>query len=345
MCWLLVWLSGRGSPFVAAIPLAAAAFLSGAPASAVTIDWTPIGDAGNACDSQSQGCFGAVGHAYRIATFEVTNAQYAEFLNAVADTDSTGLYNPSMASGSGGITRSGSAGSYVYTTIGGRENRPVGDVSLYDSLRFANWLHNGQPDIGAQTGASTEDGAYTFTGAQSVGARNPGATIFLPSEDEWYKAAYYDAFTTSYFEFPTGTDSLPSCSAPTASPNSANCGFEVNDFTDVGSYTGSASPYGTFDQGGNAFERNETLIEAALGSVRGGGFNNTVSFLRASNQDSTSPAGESDSVGFRVAMVPEPGTGLLLTAGLLALSRRGRRRWPITPAAGSRAAASGTRPR
>ena len=32
-------------------------------ASAVTMDWTPIGNPGNACDPQSQGCFGAVGYA------------------------------------------------------------------------------------------------------------------------------------------------------------------------------------------------------------------------------------------------------------------------------------------
>ena len=81
---------------------------------------------------------------YRISTTEVTNAQYAEFLNAKAATDPNALYNTSMGSGFGGITRSGSSGSYSYSAIAGRENMPVNFVSFYDSLRFANWLGNGQ---------------------------------------------------------------------------------------------------------------------------------------------------------------------------------------------------------
>jgi hypothetical protein len=88
-----------------------------------------VGDPGNACDTQPQGCFGAVSYEYRISKYETTNAQYAEFLNAVADTDAYGLYNPQMDSpGSGyhgGITRSGTPGSYTYSAITGREYMPV----------------------------------------------------------------------------------------------------------------------------------------------------------------------------------------------------------------------------
>src|SRR4029453_17023548 len=75
----LQWLS------IASLCLAASA------ASAVTIDWTFVGNPGNACDTQSQGCFGSVGYGYSIATFEVTNAQYTAFLNAVADTAANAL--------------------------------------------------------------------------------------------------------------------------------------------------------------------------------------------------------------------------------------------------------------
>jgi formylglycine-generating enzyme required for sulfatase activity len=163
----------------------------GGVAHAVTMDWVTVGDPGNACDTQSQGCFGSVGYTYLISKYETTNAQYAEFLNAVAATDTNGLYHTRMGVAdpdSGGITRSGSSGSYTYSTIVGREDMPVNWVSFYDNLRFANWLHNGQP-TGAQDSTTTEDGAYTFSSATSVGARNAGATIFLPSEDEWYKAA------------------------------------------------------------------------------------------------------------------------------------------------------------
>src|SRR5262245_47333035 len=83
-------------------------------ASAVTMAWTPIDNPGNACDPQSQGCFGAVGYAYSIGTYEVTYAQYAEFLNAKAASDPLGLYHTNMSSGAtgfGSIERSGTSGS------------------------------------------------------------------------------------------------------------------------------------------------------------------------------------------------------------------------------------------
>ena len=85
------------------------------PASAVTMDWTVIGNPGNpagnaTCGGQSDQPCGSVGYAYSIGTYEVTNAQYTEFLNAKASSDPLGLYNTSMGSGYGGITRSGSSG-------------------------------------------------------------------------------------------------------------------------------------------------------------------------------------------------------------------------------------------
>jgi Sulfatase-modifying factor enzyme 1 len=197
-------------------------------ASSVTLAWTLIGNPGNACDPQLDVCAGAVGYAYQIGTYEVTNAQYAEFLNAVAATDANTLYNTNMGSGlAGGITRSGDPGSYSYAPIAGRENMPVNYVSFYDALRLANWLQNGQP-TGAQGAGTTETGAYTIT-AQGIAdnsiTRNAGATIFLTSEDEWYKAAYYAPVSTSYFNYPMGSDSGGDevCSAPTATANRANC--------------------------------------------------------------------------------------------------------------------------
>ena len=80
---------------------------------AVTFDWATVGNPGNAGDVQVDGPFGAVVDTYRISKHEVTNSQYTEFLNAVADTDTNGLYNSSMNSdSSGGITQSGISGSF-----------------------------------------------------------------------------------------------------------------------------------------------------------------------------------------------------------------------------------------
>ena len=294
-------------------------------ASAVTMDWTPIGNPGNACDPQSQGCFGAVGYAYNIGTYEVTNAQYAEFLNAKAKSDPLGLYSTGMTD-FGGITRSGSSGSYTYSAIAGRTEMPVSYVSFFDALRFANWMNNG---LGT---GSTETGAYTLLSNNPNVTRNAGATIFLTSEDEWYKAAYYDAASSSYFAYPAGSNTQTTCTAPTAAANSANCGNDVGDFTPdftpVGSYTGSASPYGTFDQGGNVWEWNEAIFSGPFRGYRGGASFNDASYLNASFRgDDVYPEEEAGSIGFRLAMiVPEPGTGLLVIAGLLGLAgwRRAR---------------------
>ena len=304
---------------------------AGSSSSAVTMDWTPIGDPGNACDPQSQGCFGSVPYSYYIGTYEVTNAQYAEFLNAVAgEFDIWQLYNPKMANSSlevfglGGITRSGSSGNFTYTAIAGRENLPVNYVSFFDALRFANWMHNGQP-TGAPGSGTTEDGAYTITLDHGIPVssivRNPSATFVLPTENEWYKAAYYDSVSASYFDYPAGSDAQTICATPRAAPNRANCGGVVFDLTDVGSYRGSPSPYGTFDQGGNVGEWNETIIGGLARGERGGTSLANANQLASSFRLSPDPwTGEFSTVGFRLASVPEPSTGLLVAFGLLGLA-------------------------
>jgi formylglycine-generating enzyme required for sulfatase activity len=227
---------------------------------------------------------------------------------------------------SGGIIQLGVSGTFSYILAPGRENMPVNFVSFYDALRFANWLDNGQL-TGAQNASTTEDGAYTFSGATTVGSRTGTATIFLPSEDEWYKAAYYDVVSTSYFDYPAGSDTQTTCATPTATLNSANCLNAVGDLTNVGSYTGSESPYGTFDQGGNVWEWTEALIvDGGFRVQRGGAYSFVPGNLEASIQRLGTPTDEVDFVGFRVAMVPEPGTGLLMMMGLLGLASWGRRR-------------------
>jgi formylglycine-generating enzyme required for sulfatase activity len=293
-------------------------------ASAVSMAWTPIGNPGNACDSQSQGCFGDVGYAYNIGTYEVTNAQYVEFLNEKAVSDPLELYSSEM-----GIMRFGGSGSYSYSAYPGREDMPVNYVSFYDALRFANWMNNGQGN------SDTEGGAYTLLGGTpdpsngTTVTRNTGAVIVLPSEDEWYKSAYYDASSASYFDYPTSSNTPTTCSAPTPTPNSANCGFVAGDLTAVGSYAGSASPFGTYDQGGNVFEWNEAFVVPGEGpwrNARAGEFHAGVEYLAAGTRGGFDPEWNSDIIGFRLVMIPEPSTGLLVIAGLLGLGgwRRAR---------------------
>jgi formylglycine-generating enzyme required for sulfatase activity len=301
------------------------------PAFAVNFDWATVGDPGNPCEYfDGEHCTGGVDREYRISKFEVTNAQYAEFLNAVAASDPNGLYIPDMGSGLGGIARAGSPGSYTYSPIAGRENKPVVYTPFYSVLRFVNWLNNGQP-TGPQDESTTEDGAYTITAngiaANSI-SRNAGFTIFLTSEDEWVKAAYYDAVSASYFLWPMGSDVTPTCALPGPTPNTANCRTVVGDFTDVGGYTGSPSPYGTFDQGGNASEWIDT-ISGSSRVVRGGtigagpgGFVQMSSDHFGVELDPLATPSLPWRPGFRVTMIPEPSTALLLGGGLLVLGVR-----------------------
>jgi len=168
--------------------------------------------------------------------------------------------------------------------------------------------------------------------------RKPGATWVLPSEDEWYKAAYYDPNKPGgarYWGYPTASDIAPNAEAPPGAnvPNgSANYDSAVSipHYTaEVGAYTTkpSVSAYGTFDQGGNVYEWNEAEIyisDSQKRGARGGSFaNGSALALWAGNRGIDPPLSEVPHVGFRVAEVPEPATlSLLAVSGLAALRRR-----------------------
>jgi formylglycine-generating enzyme required for sulfatase activity len=323
---------------------------------AVNIDTVPVGNAGNAGELSGVGAggygpdriCGAVGYEYRIGKYEVTAGQYTEFLNAVAKTDTYGLYNGNMSRtdyGSG-ITRSGGGtvgNPYTYSVASDFANRPVNNVKWGDSARFANWLHNGQP-TGAQNASTTEDGSYYLNGATSNAAltavtRKPNATWVIPSEDEWYKAAYHknDGVTGNYFDYPTSSDTVPGRDMADASGNNANhwtgsgtypIDIDSEKYTTVvGQFKNSASPYGTFDQGGNVGEWNEAVVRYDDGSggrgLRGGSFYYyNRGNLHAAKRTDTNPAHEYESIGFRVSEVPEPASMVILALGGLAVTRR-----------------------
>jgi formylglycine-generating enzyme required for sulfatase activity len=266
-----------------------------------------------------------------MSKYEVTNFQYVEFLNQKAAVDPYGLYDTQMGSlVHGGITRSGSDGSYSYVVKPGYADKPVVLVSFYDTLRFANWLHNGQ-GVG-----NTETGAYTITASGISNndiIRNSGAQYFLPTEDEWYKAAYFDASTVSFLDYSAGSNLPMTCGVPTGAPNSGNCStasgeWIVGSVTDVGSYLGSASPWGTFDQGGNAWEWVETATSQEARGVRGGSFHENSNLTSATHRNNDFlPQWNSWDVGFRLAApIPEPSTALLLGLGLAGIAAARRRR-------------------
>ena len=286
---------------------------------AVTIDLVPVGNAGNLDDTTG---YGSVAYSYEIGKYEVTNAQWREFLNAKASVDDPyGLYNASMSGDYGGIDRNWLDDHYVYTAKGGDtnwDNRPVNWVSFWDAARFCNWLHNGQGD------GDTETGAYINIGDPSTFARQSDATWCIPTENEWYKAAYHknDGVTENYFIFPTGTDITPSNQVVDPDRgNNANFlsgGFTIGSpyyMTEVGEFENSESPYGTFDQGGNLREWNEAIIDGSSRGIRGGYWFHCASEMSVLARTSRDPAGEYGYIGFRVAHIPEP-AGVVLFAGM-----------------------------
>jgi formylglycine-generating enzyme required for sulfatase activity len=280
----------------------------------ITIPTVPVGNPGNAADPTTG--FGSVAYTYNIGTTEVTNAQYAAFLNAVAATDTNNLYNTNMAGSFGGITRSGSAGSYTYSTVSGRANNPVNYVSFWDATRFANWLHNGQGS------GDTETGAYTLT-AGGIGAntitRNAGWQWAVTSENEWYKAAYHQPASAggdadNYWLYPTSRNSI--------NIFQANYSTVIGNTSPVGSYA--ANYFGTFDMGGNVWEWNETVIAGTFRGLRGGAWNSQAGNLQALTRDYGDPADDNFLFGFRVSQIPGPSSVALLAMGGLGALRRRR---------------------
>jgi sulfatase modifying factor 1 len=296
---------------------------------AIDIATVLVGDAGNANDTTG---YGGVSYDYHIGTYEVTNSQYTAFLNAVASTDTHGLYDSSMRHG---IEQSGSSGSFSYSVKSEyRGNEPVHFVGFWDAARFANYLTSG----------NTEEGVYDLDGitnppiTENIGrdatAWEAGG-VAIASQDEWYKAAYYSGLPTGadgdgYWLYPTQSNSI--------STADANYHGSPGWLNEVGSFSNDASYYGTFDQGGNVWEWTDDLpvfdsrwVETR--TIRGGAMNSFGPFdLQSSERTDWDLLADDYSIGFRVtslAPIPEPSTyaaifgSLALTVALVRRKGRG----------------------
>jgi formylglycine-generating enzyme required for sulfatase activity len=320
-------------------------------AGTITPEMATVGDPGNSADTTG---YGSVASSFRIMKYEFTNAQYTTFLNAVdpSGTNPHWIYHSVWGANDLGTIRfvSGNANGNKYELYANMDDKPVTGVSWFDAARVANWLTNGQ---GA---GDTETGAYTLNGAWlgNAVARNVGAAYYIPTEDEWYKAAYYKGGGTNagYWDFATQSDSVPTPVGATAtgdgtlnnvSPlrtgNTAN--FNQNatwnhgnaDVTTVGT-NGGPSAYGAFDMSGNAMEWNDLngLAGNSSRAIRGGSWYNASSILLSSFRESYATSGSGLGLGFRLASpatssVPEIdpssfGSAIAMLLGSLGLVER-----------------------
>jgi len=301
----------------------------GSGLNAFTMDFTAIGSLGNAADTTgSPNPAGAVSYAYKMGTYEVSE-------------DMITKYNANF----------GTANSLVITKDSRGVDKPATSASWNEAARYVNWLNTSTGGVKAYK--FTTDGVNDNIALWSPGDlgydaanlfRNSLATYVLPSIDEWYKAAYYDPNTSTYFDYANGSNTAPTAVASGTAPNTAVYFQPFGQIQADITQAGSLSPFGIMGLGGNVWEWQETehdLLNDTVSSnrrIRGGGWANSRSDLKSTSGGS--PFGAADEnlsfIGFRVASVssaaapaavPEPGSFAVLSLmGVAGWWNRGRKK-------------------
>jgi formylglycine-generating enzyme required for sulfatase activity len=304
-CLLLPVVGLLFAAFSLSTPTAAQADTFGTSGNEFTIDFVDIGNAGNAADTTT---YGAVPYEYRMGKYEI-------FQEAITKATASGMSNVTAGAWMG--------------------SQPAADVSWYEAAAFVNWLNISTGKTAAYNLTFTTNWSMILWNSEEAWTaggenlyRNKNAYYFLPSENEWYKAAYYNPAGSDYFPYPTGSSTEPIAVASGTQPDSAVYLQPTNPFSPAEVIAaGGLSPYGTMGQGGNVWEWTETALSGNNNSatnvrtIRGGGWTSPESQLSSSFRSSTGlPDGDRPWVGFRVASVPEPSTyALLLVTGAGAL--------------------------
>jgi formylglycine-generating enzyme required for sulfatase activity len=166
---------------------------------------------------------GSVSYDFQISKYEITNAEYVSFLNAVAASGTDAQinsniwpYNSNMTSSPrGGISVNGSSPNSVYSVKANMDDKPVNFVNWYDAARYINWLYNNRPQTFGLSSNSTENGVYLLNFANPSSVPNPDNKnlYWLPNRNEWHKAAYYtldkNGSGPGYWTYATQSDSVP----------------------------------------------------------------------------------------------------------------------------------------
>ena len=145
----------------------------------------------------------------------------------------------------------------------------------------------------------------------------PMRRYFIPSENEWYKAAYYNPSSGTYSTYATRSNIAPSNSLVCV-PNDAN--YYNGGYTDS---TNTSRRWVTFPPRPAITARSIKAETYGIGTMRsspvrfGGcvaGRGRYSDALASSSRYYVTPTDEVSDVGFRVASVPEPGSLTLLLA-------------------------------
>lgn len=281
----------------------------GSGANSFDMEFVDVGNAGNAADDTG---YGAVAYAYQMGKYEVSEKMI----------DSYNASNPGI----------------LITMDNRGDDKPASNVSWNEAARFVNWLNTSTGGVVAYnfSGSGANDNITLWTSGDvgydaSNPYRNSLAKYVLPSEDEWYKAAYHSP--TGYTDYATQSDT-----APTAVASGTGAGTAVYNQTftqgpaDIMD-AGGLSFYGTMAQNGNAWEwaesnsggDNDSAVDSRL--YRGGRWlDNDPYELHRYNRSFFIPTAELYGLGFRVAVVPEPSATLLMGIGAFGLLITRKRR-------------------
>jgi hypothetical protein len=228
-----------------AAPSFAGTVTFGAGANQFSMEFVTIGNPGNAADTTGiPNPAGSVGRIYDIGKFEVSRDMINKY-NATSGTVKISLYDLSsgFAAGANG------------------PNRPATGISWNEAARFVNWLNTSTWNQAAYkftTGGYNDNIALWTSGEAGYDLnnkyRNSLAKYFLPSADEWYKAAYYNPANNTYYDYTNGSNTIPIASAGGTTTGTAVYGNAYSDGPVDVNQAGGLSPYGVMGLGGNVFE-------------------------------------------------------------------------------------------
>jgi formylglycine-generating enzyme required for sulfatase activity len=239
---------------------------------------------------------GSVGYEYKIGKMEVTTAQWVEFFNAAFDRPSNDLLPhltpPDPGHWGAQSTTPMTPGAKRWNVAPGQALHPVGDISWRMAAMYCNWLSNGKSLDrsaflnGAYDASTFGSSGSGFTDQQS---HNPEAKYWIPTWDEWLKAAHFDPSKNGgaggWWLYDTSSDTTPVYGPagqlvglsgngtpfpdPTGQPAQANGGWtsEFSGFSPfdvlLGAYPTVQSPWGLLDTAGGTSEWTEETIGAA----------------------------------------------------------------------------------